>query len=95
MWPGFGENLRVLRWIIDRCEGHGGARETPIGLVPTDGALDLQGLDVDSATMKELLAVDRAGWKSEMNEIGTYLDGFGDHTPAALKAQNRRILNAL
>ena len=95
IWPGFGENLRVLRWIIDRCEGRGRADESPIGHVPTADALDLKGLDVDKSVMQELLAVDRAGWKDEMGEIGKYMDGYGDHTPSALKAENTRIINEL
>src|SRR5690606_7480932 len=65
MWPGFGENIRVLRWILDRCKGEGDAKETPIGNLPADGALDTSGLGVSDEVMAELLAVDPAAWRTE------------------------------
>jgi phosphoenolpyruvate carboxykinase (GTP) len=87
LWPGFGENLRVLRWIIDRCTGNAGARETPIGYLPTPGDLDTQGLDLNPAALEELLAVDPKAWRAEFAGIGTYMEEFGERLPQALKAE--------
>ncbi|HEX6260221.1 MAG TPA: phosphoenolpyruvate carboxykinase (GTP), partial [Woeseiaceae bacterium] len=79
LWPGFGDNLRVLRWIIDRCENRISARETPIGWLPNPGDIDTEGLDVDHETMEVLLDVNVEQWKTEMDSIGNYLAGFGDN----------------
>jgi len=95
LWPGFGENLRVLRWIIDRCEHRIGARETPIGLLPKPEDIDVEGLDVDKDTLEALLSVDVGQWKTEMRSIGDYLDGFGDRLPPELKQQHQKVVNAL
>jgi phosphoenolpyruvate carboxykinase (GTP) len=95
LWPGFGENLRVLRWIIDRCEGRVGARETPIGRLPNPGDIDVEGLDVDSDTLNALLAVNVEQWKNEMDSIGRYLSGFGDRLPAELKREHEKVVSAL
>ena len=95
LWPGFGENLRVLRWMIDRCEGRIEARDTPIGLLPHPGDLDTEGLDVESDTLEALLSVDTSAWQQEMCEIGKYLEGFGERVPAALKARQEEVLKRL
>jgi phosphoenolpyruvate carboxykinase (GTP) len=95
MWPGFGENMRVLDWIVRRCEGKVGCVDTPIGKLPLPGDLNLQGIDVPATTMNELLSVDKASWKKEISEIGTYLDSYGDRTPQAMMAQQKRIAEAL
>jgi phosphoenolpyruvate carboxykinase (GTP) len=96
MWPGFGENLRVLRWIIDRCEERVGAVETAIGYLPEPEDLDTRGLDDLSAeTLEQLLAVDPAQWRDEMAELGKYLQGFGERLPARLAAEQKRVLDAL
>ena len=87
LWPGFGENLRVLRWIIDRCKGAAGARETAIGHLPARADLDLQGLDITPSAIEELLAVSPQLWQEEFAGIDQYLNGFGDHVPAALRAE--------
>jgi phosphoenolpyruvate carboxykinase (GTP) len=87
LWPGFGENLRVLRWIIDRCKGTAKARETAIGHVPNPGDLDLQGLDVAPAALDELLTVDPVLWQEEFAGFGQYLGEFGERVPAALKGE--------
>jgi phosphoenolpyruvate carboxykinase (GTP) len=84
MWPGFGENLRVLRWIADRCENQAGAVDTPIGLVPRTEDIDTQGLNVDRATIETLLSVDIGAWRQEIDAIGKYLDEFGARVPAKL-----------
>jgi phosphoenolpyruvate carboxykinase (GTP) len=87
LWPGFGENLRVLEWIIGRCEGKAEAVETPIGWLPAPGSLNTSGLDVSAGTLAELLAVDPAAWREELADVGEYLDSFDDRTPADLKAE--------
>ncbi|MEM9531952.1 MAG: phosphoenolpyruvate carboxykinase (GTP) [Pseudomonadota bacterium] len=95
MWPGFGENMRVLRWIIARCRNEVGAQETPIGLLPDAGDLDVTDLKLDPATLAELVSVDEAGWQRELEEIGEYLESYGDRLPAALKAEQQRVAAAL
>ena len=81
LWPGFGENLRVLRWIIERCDGTGSARyETPIGYLPKPGDIDVKGLDVSKQDLELLLAVDPAlQWRSrDADRIGEYFAEFGE-----------------
>ncbi|MCC7330342.1 MAG: phosphoenolpyruvate carboxykinase (GTP) [Gammaproteobacteria bacterium] len=87
MWPGFGDNLRVLRWIIDRCEGRAGARETAIGFLPGPKDMDLDGLGIDQQVMDSLLAVDAASWHQELTAIAGYFDGFGTKIPPALREE--------
>ncbi|ROP44730.1 phosphoenolpyruvate carboxykinase (GTP) [Pseudokineococcus lusitanus] len=84
LWPGFGENTRVLAWVVDRLEGRGEAVETPVGLVPPAGALDLSGLDVDPADVTAALAVDVEEWRAELPEIEAWLDLLGPTVPQAL-----------
>ena len=87
LWPGFGENARVLAWIHGRCEGTAGASETPIGLVPAPGELDTTGLDISDAQLAELLEVDAATWRAELPLIEEHLEQFGDRLPPALRAE--------
>ncbi len=87
LWPGYGENSRVLKWIFERVEGGGEAVETPIGYLPTAGALDLSGLDLPEESIDELLAVDRVGWRQEADGLAKYYDEFGDRLPAELRRQ--------
>jgi phosphoenolpyruvate carboxykinase (GTP) len=87
LWPGFGENLRVLRWIIDRCKGKADARDTPIGYLPNAQDLDLRGLEISPAAVQELLAVNPKLWAEEFAGITAYLDEFGERVPQALKAE--------
>jgi phosphoenolpyruvate carboxykinase (GTP) len=87
LWPGFGDNLRVLRWIIDRCKGKTGARETAIGQLPSSTDLDLQGLDITKAALEELLAVHPKLWQEEFAGIDQYLSGFGARVPPALRTE--------
>ena len=91
LWPGYGENLRVLAWIIARSTGGAKAANTPIGAVPTRDALNLTGLDLDAATIDELLAVDTAAWRQEASEIGSYLEGFSTRLPAAMRDELARL----
>ena len=93
--PGFGDNLRVLEWMLKRVEGTVGALETPIGNLPQPADLNTDGLKLDAATLGQLLAVDREAWYYEMEAIGEYLAGYGEHTPVALKDEQRRIARQL
>jgi phosphoenolpyruvate carboxykinase (GTP) len=87
LWPGFGENARVLAWIHGRCEGTAGAVDTPIGLLPAPGAIDTNGLDIPGADMAELLQVDVDAWRAEVPLIEEHLGLFGDRLPAAVRAE--------
>ena len=87
LWPGFSDNLRVLRWIIDRCKGTADARETVIGDLPRPSDLDTAGLDVSASALEELLAVSPPDWQTEFEAVGAYLSEFGDRVPAALHAE--------
>ena len=95
LWPGFGENLRVLRWIIDRCEQRVGAKETPIGYLPEPGDIDIEGLDIDADAMHALTRIDTQQWQVEIESIGEYFDSFGDRLPAALRQEQQRIAKEL
>jgi phosphoenolpyruvate carboxykinase (GTP) len=95
LWPGFGENLRVLEWMIARVEGKARGVETPIGTLPASGELKLDGLHFNQLTLAELLAVDQAGWQDELAAIGEYLDSFAPRMPAALHAEQQRVALAL
>jgi phosphoenolpyruvate carboxykinase (GTP) len=87
LWPGYGENSRVIKWIYERISGSGQARETPIGWVPADGALDLSGLNLDAANLKELLKVDPKEWMREVLGIRDHYAKFGSRLPAALQQE--------
>ena len=87
IWPGFGDNMRVLNWIIDRCEGKADAKETAIGYVPNATDIDLTELDIDLATVEGILEVDKDVWTKEAAEIEEHYKKFGDKLPAELKAQ--------
>ncbi|WP_439544279.1 phosphoenolpyruvate carboxykinase (GTP) [Hyphomicrobium sp.] len=91
LWPGYAENSRVLKWIFERCDGKAAAINTPIGMLPADGALDLNGLNVDGAAMAELLKVDRDGWKSELPLIKEHFASFGAKLPQGLVAELRAL----
>lgn len=87
MWPGFGDNFRVLEWIIKRCEGKADAVETPIGYIPRPEDINLEGLDMDMETLKKILTVDNEKWTAETKEIEEYYKIFGDKLPAELRAE--------
>ena len=87
MWPGFGENIRVLEWVVDRVAGTGSATDTPIGLVPTIDAIDRTGLDVDDETMAHLLSVDPSSWGHEVALINEHYSMIGDRLPKRLDAE--------
>lgn len=81
LWPGYGENLRVLEWIIDRCKGKAAACKTPIGYVPTPESLDMTGLDLSMETMEHLLEVNPKDWEEELKGIQEFFNQFGDRMP--------------
>jgi phosphoenolpyruvate carboxykinase (GTP) len=84
LWPGFGDNARVLKWVIDRINNRAGARETPIGLVPEKKDLDLSGLTIDDNSFEQLFAVNMKEWTEELEDTRQFLARFGDRVPAAL-----------
>ena len=84
IWPGFGDNMRVLNWIIDRCEGKADAVETPIGYVPVAEDINIEGLDISIDTIRELLTVDVDSWKEDVENIKEFYALIGDHVPAEL-----------
>jgi phosphoenolpyruvate carboxykinase (GTP) len=87
MWPGYAENSRVLKWIFERCEGTAKAVDTPIGKVPAEGAIDVKGVKVDPADMKEMTSVDKEGWKAELPLIKEHFAIFGAKLPKALSEE--------
>jgi phosphoenolpyruvate carboxykinase (GTP) len=95
MWPGFGENLRVLRWVADRCDGKAEAIETPIGFVPRKQDLDIAGLNMDTSTLETLLSIDPAAWRQEVDAIGKYLDEFGSRVPSQLRDELKGVAKRL
>ncbi len=95
LWPGFGDNLRVLEWICNRCAGRADAVATPIGMLPTDDAINTEGLNLSADAMHELLHVDVEGWKLELAAIAEYFDSFGARLPLALRGEQERIAAAL
>jgi phosphoenolpyruvate carboxykinase (GTP) len=95
LWPGFGENVRVLKWMIERVEGKGKAVETPIGFVPTEDALTLDALNVSRATMEALLHVDPADYAGDLDDIKAFFDKFGAKLPAELRAEHAKLSERL
>ncbi|HEX6549858.1 MAG TPA: phosphoenolpyruvate carboxykinase (GTP) [Gammaproteobacteria bacterium] len=95
MWPGFGENLRVLRWAIERCEGKAAAIETAIGHIPASHSIDTSGLSVPADTMRALLAVDKDKWRHEMATLGEYFNSYGARLPERLRDEHARVTESL
>ncbi|OGQ73396.1 MAG: phosphoenolpyruvate carboxykinase [Deltaproteobacteria bacterium RIFCSPLOWO2_12_FULL_60_16] len=95
LWPGFGENSRVLKWMCERLEGRAGAKKTPIGYLPGEGDLDLTGLDLPAENICELLKFDREAWKAEVPDIERFFGQFGDRLPERLKRQQRGLAERL
>ncbi|WP_437329762.1 phosphoenolpyruvate carboxykinase (GTP) [Sorangium sp. So ce381] len=92
LWPGFGENLRVLRWIVARVRGEAKGRDTAVGIMPADGELDTSGLGVNDEAMRELFAIDRDAWLEEARDREAFLESFGSRMPEALLRQNRDLM---
>ncbi|MGH8052054.1 MAG: phosphoenolpyruvate carboxykinase (GTP) [Arenimonas sp.] len=95
MWPGFGDNLRVLEWMLKRVTGQASAKETPIGNLPNASDLNIEGLNLDAASLDQLLEVNREGWYEEMEAIGEYLQSYGDRTPKSLLDEQQKIAKQL
>ena len=87
IWPGFGENMRVLMWILARCEDKVGAKETPIGYVPFSRDINLEGTDVSEKTLEELLSIDRQSWLDDIENIKEFYDFVGPSTPKELREE--------
>jgi phosphoenolpyruvate carboxykinase (GTP) len=98
MWPGYGENLRVLEWILQRTRGEGRAVMSPIGYLPTVDAFDMTGLDVSKDTMAKLVGVNASEWKEEADSIDSFFDSLGPRMPwevrNELEALKRRLDDA-
>ena len=92
LWPGFGENMRVLKWIADRARLRVGGQETPFGWVPKADDLDLSGLDIDADQVDEACSVDLDEWKTELESTEAFFNQFGDHMPEALPLQRKMFL---
>jgi phosphoenolpyruvate carboxykinase (GTP) len=95
LWPGFGDNSRVLEWIFERCEGTAKARETAIGLLPAEDSLDLSGLDLDDEDISDLLSVDVEGWLAEIPQVRDHYARFGDRLPPELTRELDELEQAL
>jgi phosphoenolpyruvate carboxykinase (GTP) len=87
LWPGYGENIRALKWICERVEGTAQAQKTAIGNLPAPDALDLSGLDLPADDLRQLIAVDIAGWKKEVEDVAANYAKFGNKLPKALSGQ--------
>ena len=92
LWPGFSDNLRVIAWILGRCEGRGEAEMTAIGLVPTLGAIDIDGLKITDDQMRALLHVDAHEWHEAIGLQAEYFEKLGEHTPAGMWHQHANLV---
>ncbi|XOQ47525.1 MAG: phosphoenolpyruvate carboxykinase (GTP) [Eubacteriales bacterium] len=95
IWPGFGDNLRVLEWILNRCEGKADAVETPIGYVPKPEDINIEGLDISLDTLKSILEVNKEQWAKEADGIEEFYKKFGDKLPQELRDQLATLKNNL
>jgi phosphoenolpyruvate carboxykinase (GTP) len=96
LWPGFGDNMRVLKWIIDRCEGKGDAERTPIGWIPRVADLDLEGLDgVSEEQLSELVSVRPDKWKIELEAQAKFFETLQPDVPEALFAEHQKVIERL
>ena len=95
LWPGYGDNVRVLKWMLDRIEGRAAATETPIGYVPTLSSLTLDGLDISRDTVEELLRVDPADWAEEAAATAKFFEKFGDRLPKEIREEQKNLESRL
>jgi phosphoenolpyruvate carboxykinase (GTP) len=95
LWPGFGDNIRVLDWILRRVDGLKQATETPIGHVPTHDTMDLSNIDVSPQRFEALTAVDVGAWLGEADRNGAFLESFGQRLPDALRSEHRMLIQRL
>jgi phosphoenolpyruvate carboxykinase (GTP) len=95
VWPGFGDNIRVLEWVFRRCDGEGEAVDSPIGRVPAQGEIDIEGTSLDADDMRLLLEVDPEGVKAQLPQLEEHLARFGDRLPDELQSQLEALKNRL
>jgi phosphoenolpyruvate carboxykinase (GTP) len=95
LWPGFGENSRVLEWVFRRCDGEAEAVSSPIGYVPAEGEINTEGLDISAEAMRELITVDEDGLRDELPQVEEHLAAFGDRLPSAVRAQLETLKDRL
>ncbi len=95
LWPGYGENLRVLAWMLERCAGRAGARDGGIGLLPRPEEIDTRGLSLEPETLRALLSVDAELWRRELEETRTYLEQYGERLPGEMRAELSKSAAAL
>jgi len=95
LWPGFGDNMRVLKWIIDRCEGSGGGIKAPVGWLPGIHDLDLTGLSIDQKCVDELLEIDHEQWMKELDAHQKFYDSLGGVVPPELQKQREQVAERL
>jgi len=95
LWPGFGENLRVLDWIVKRCREEVNGRETAIGYIPTPGSIDMEGLELTEETMERLLSISVKDWKDELQRIKRFFNTFGDNLPKQMWDEYYALENRL
>ena len=95
IWPGFGNNIRVMKWIFNRLDNKADGIESPLGIMPTPDEIDFDGLNLSKEQIAEMLTVNKNDWLLELNEIGEYFGMFGNHLPEAIKNQIRQQANRI
>jgi phosphoenolpyruvate carboxykinase (GTP) len=95
LWPGFGENLRVIKWIFERCDGVGKGKETPIGIVPTPDAIDRTGLTISDEALQKLTTVEQGDWAEASADQETFFKSLGPRVPKEMFTEQRRLASAL
>jgi phosphoenolpyruvate carboxykinase (GTP) len=95
LWPGYGENVRVLKWILERVEGRGAAEATPVGFVPTRDALTLEGLQISPEAVEELLRVNPEDWEDDLADSKQFFDKFGSRLPHELREEHEKLSQRL
>ena len=92
LWPGFGDNMRVLKWILDRCEGRVGAQETLLGYTPREGDLELKGIDASAAAVAAATRIDLGEWEEELSSQAEWFEKLGGTLPRPLALQRELLL---
>jgi phosphoenolpyruvate carboxykinase (GTP) len=95
VWPGFGENARVLEWILERVDAKAAAVDSPLGLIPTPGGINVDGLDLDDETMASLFEIDAAAWLEETDSTEEFFDSFGERVPKGIRDQLAQLRERL
>ena len=95
LWPGYGENMRVLKWIVDRAEGKVGGQETMLGWVPKAGDLDLAGLNIEPDVVNQATSIDMGKWKAELESLEDFFQLFGESMPRTLHLERQLLLSRL